>query len=53
MEGYKYSGPRDLEKEISSDHLKGKTAIVTGGKSHFYIPDEAICLMDFRGQWNW
>ncbi|PQE14351.1 short chain dehydrogenase reductase family oxidoreductase protein [Rutstroemia sp. NJR-2017a BBW] len=31
MEGYKYSGPKDLEKEISSDHLKGKTAIVTGG----------------------
>ncbi|PQE31736.1 short chain dehydrogenase reductase family oxidoreductase protein [Rutstroemia sp. NJR-2017a WRK4] len=31
MEGYKYSGPKDLEKKISSDHLKGKTAIVTGG----------------------
>jgi hypothetical protein len=45
MEGYKYSGPKDLEKEISSNHLKGKTAIVTGGNSHISIPDEVVCLI--------
>lgn len=34
MEGYACSAPVDCTKEFSSDNLKGKTAIVTGGKQN-------------------
>jgi hypothetical protein len=32
MPAYKYNGPVDCNVEIDTSGLKGKTAIVTGGK---------------------
>ena len=52
MAGYQMSTPIDCEKALDTSNLKGKTAIVTGGKLTL-VQDINRIWRVHRRKWNW
>lgn len=46
MQGYQHTGPIDCNGPFNTEGLKGKTAIVTGGKAHHEYFLSNITLID-------